>query len=104
MAVSVRISGELHLNKPLLCRSFHATAGKLRYGADVRIGKPLLIVATPLGVVTGLYEAWRFSPGLAFLMVALLTVVTAGVAAIVGTIRRENAEERERVRGSGPGS
>jgi len=62
----------------------------------MRIGKPLLIVATPLGVLTGLYEAWRFSPGLAFLMIALVTVVGAGVAAIIGTIRAEKAHERER--------
>lgn len=68
----------------------------------MRIGKPLLLVATPLGVVTGLYEAWRFSPGLAFLMVALLTVVGAGVAAIVGTVRAEKAEERARSAASGP--
>ena len=62
----------------------------------MRIGKPLLIVATPLGVLTGLYEAWRFSPGLAFLMIALVTVVGAGVATVVGTIRAEKAQERER--------
>ncbi len=66
----------------------------------MRIGKPLLLVATPIGVVTGLYEAWRFSPGLAFLMIALLAVVSAGVALIVGTIRAEKAQERERLRDS----
>lgn len=64
----------------------------------MRIAKPLLLVATPVGVLTGLYEAWRFSPGLAFLMVALLTVVGAGVAIVVATIRTERAQERERLR------
>ena len=63
----------------------------------MRIFKLLLIVATPIGVISGLYEAWRFSPGRAFLMVALLTVVTAGVALVVGTIRAERAEERKRL-------
>jgi len=62
----------------------------------MRIFKLLLVVATPIGVISGLYEAWRFSPGLAFLMIALLTVVTAGVALVVGTIRAERAEERKR--------
>jgi hypothetical protein len=92
MLKSVRRSTELHLNKPGMAGRSGAS-----YGGFMRIGKPLLLVLTPIGVVSGLYEAWQFSPGLAFLMIALLTVVAAGVGTIVGTIRAEQARERERL-------
>ena len=50
--------------------------------------EPWLIV-TPLGVVGGLREAWRFNPGLAFLMLALLMLITAAFALVVKTVRDE---------------
>lgn len=62
----------------------------------MRIAKPLLLVATPLGVAGGLREAWRFNHGLAFLMLAMLAVVAVAVSSVVAIARREHAEERVR--------
>ena len=62
----------------------------------MRIGKPLLLIITPIGVAGGLYEAHRLAGGLVFLMVAMLTVVSAAIATVVMTIRREKAEEAAR--------
>jgi hypothetical protein len=61
----------------------------------MRIAKPLLLIVTPLGVAAGLYEAYRLAGGLVFLMVMMLTVMTAAIATVVFTIRREQAEERK---------
>ena len=47
----------------------------------MRIAKPLLLVSTPLGVGFGIYEAFRLAGGLAFLMIALVSVI--GVVEIV---------------------
>lgn len=66
----------------------------------MRIGKPLLLITTPIGVAGGLYEAHRLAGGLVFLMVAMLTVVSAAIATVVMTIRREKAEEAARRTGA----
>lgn len=58
----------------------------------MRIAKPLLIVATPLGVIGGLREAWRFNHGLVFLMLAMLTIISAAIGSVVFIARREHAE------------
>lgn len=55
----------------------------------MRIAKPLLLVSTPLGMVTGLIEAYRMVGGLAVLMFAMMAVIGVGAAGIVLTIRRE---------------
>lgn len=60
----------------------------------MKVAKPLLLVATPIGVVAGLHEAWRLAGGLVFLMAAMLLVVSAAVGLLVLTIRREQAEQR----------
>jgi hypothetical protein len=62
----------------------------------MRIAKPLLLIITPLGVAGGLYEAYRFAGGLAFLMLALLTVISVAMISVVYTIRRERRAESER--------
>ena len=62
----------------------------------MRLAKPILLTATPLGVLGGLYEAWKLSPGLAFLMAAMMAVMGAAIGGVVLTIRRENAEEERR--------
>jgi len=62
----------------------------------MRIGKPLLLIATPIGVAIGLYEAWRLAGGLVFLMFAMLCVLGAAAGSIIMTVRREKREERER--------
>lgn len=62
----------------------------------MRIAKPILLTTTPIGVAGGLYAAWRFSPGLAFLMAAMIGVMAAAIGSVVLTVRRENAEEASR--------
>jgi hypothetical protein len=66
----------------------------------VKIAKPMLMITTPIGVLGGLREAYRFNPGLAFLMFALLTFITAAVTMLVLTIRKEQAEETAKLRQS----
>ncbi len=60
----------------------------------MRIAKPILLVSTPIGVVWGVVEAWRFKPVLALLMCALLSIVSAFIWLTVRTIRREQQNER----------
>jgi hypothetical protein len=62
----------------------------------MRIAKPLLLIATPIGVAGGLYEAFRLAGGLAFIMLALVALIGAAMAMLVATIRRERREELER--------
>lgn len=61
----------------------------------MRIAKPLLLVTTPIGVVLGIYEAFRLVGGLAFLMIALLLMISAAFAMLVTTIRKEEKAARE---------
>jgi hypothetical protein len=61
----------------------------------VRIGKPLLLVATPIGVIGGLIEGYRLAGGLVFLMAAQIALVGAAVAMIVRTIRREKRQQKD---------
>jgi hypothetical protein len=55
----------------------------------MRIAKPLLLVSTPFGMVTGLIEAYRLVGGLAIVMFAMMAVLVAAAASVVFTIRRE---------------
>jgi len=59
----------------------------------VKIAKPMLLITTPIGVLGGLREAYRFNPGLAFLMFALIAFISAAVAMLVMTIHKEQAEQ-----------
>ncbi|MEQ1581720.1 MAG: hypothetical protein ABL964_14110 [Steroidobacteraceae bacterium] len=67
----------------------------------MRIAKPLLLITTPLGVIGGLREAWRFSPGLAFLMLALLALISAAFAMVVKTVRDEKKADIVRLAAAG---
>lgn len=67
----------------------------------MRIAKPLLLITTPIGVVFGVAEAFRLTGGLAFLMIALLALMSVAVGSLVLIARREQAEERERREGAG---
>ena len=60
----------------------------------MRIAKPLLLIATPIGLIGGLREAWRFNPGLAFLMLAMIAVVGVAVGSVVAVARRERGVRR----------
>lgn len=63
----------------------------------MRIAGPILLVATPIGVVFGLREAWRLAgPGMAALMAAMLVVVGALVWWTARRIRAERSAERAR--------
>jgi hypothetical protein len=55
----------------------------------MKIAKPLLAITTPIGVIAGLREAYRFHWWLAVLMGALIAVIGAF---FVMTIRRIRAE------------
>lgn len=56
----------------------------------MRIARPILLAATPVGVIFGLREAWRLAgPGMAALMALLLAIVSAFIWMTVRTIRRE---------------
>jgi len=55
----------------------------------MKIAKPLLLVTTPLGMITGLIEAYRMVGGLAIVMFAMMGVLGVAAASVVLTIRRE---------------
>ncbi len=54
----------------------------------------MLLVTTPIGVVWGVVEAYRFKPALALLMCLLLGVISAFMWYTVRTIRREQQREQ----------
>jgi ABC-type dipeptide/oligopeptide/nickel transport system permease subunit len=62
--------------------------------ASLRIAKPLLLVSTPIGVVWGVVEAYRFRPVLALLMSILIGVISAFMWLTVRTIRREQRDQK----------
>ena len=55
----------------------------------MKIAKHLLLVSTPLGMVTGLIEAYRMVGGLAVVMFAMMGVLGVAAASVVLTIRKE---------------
>jgi hypothetical protein len=55
----------------------------------MKIAKPLLLVSTPLGMVTGLIEAYRMVGGLAVVMFAMMGLLGVAAASVVLTIRKE---------------
>lgn len=59
----------------------------------MRIAKPMLLVATPIGLGFGIYEGYRLAGGLVFLMVALIAFISVCMATVVATVRRERREE-----------
>jgi hypothetical protein len=63
--------------------------------ALMRIAKPLLLVSTPLGIVTGLIEAYRLVGGLAILMFAMMSMLGVAAAGVVYTIKKEKREWTE---------
>jgi hypothetical protein len=58
----------------------------------MKIGKPLLLFITPLGVVGGLYEAHRLVGGLAWLMGAMILLLGAAFAQLIYVMRREREQ------------
>jgi hypothetical protein len=62
----------------------------------MRIAKPLLLVATPIGLAYGLYEGWRLAGGLVFIMAAMLAVIAVAIGSVVRTVRKEREAERDK--------
>jgi hypothetical protein len=62
----------------------------------MRIAKPLLLVATPIGLAYGLYEGWRLTGGLVFIMAAMLAVIGFAIGSVVMTVRKEREAERNK--------
>jgi len=58
----------------------------------MKIAKPLLLVSTPLGMGTGLIEAYRLVGGLAILMFAMMAMLGIAAASVVYTIKKEKRE------------
>ena len=58
----------------------------------MRIAKPLLLVSTPLGMITGLIEAYHFVGGLAILMFAMMAMLGVAAAGVVYTIKKEKRQ------------
>lgn len=65
----------------------------------MRIGKPLLITTTAIGMPIGLYEGFHLAGSLGFLMAALVALFGIGILWIVRTVRAEQRAER-RARGA----
>lgn len=61
----------------------------------MRIGKPLIIGTTTLGIAVGLYEGYRFAGGLVVLMFALMGVIGVAMSTVIATVRREKREEEQ---------
>ncbi|HKU14799.1 MAG TPA: hypothetical protein VJQ52_10420 [Steroidobacteraceae bacterium] len=65
----------------------------------MRIGKPLLLITTPIGLAIGLYEGWRLAGGLVFVMAAFIAFLAFAFLTVVLTIRREREQERRKEEG-----
>jgi uncharacterized membrane protein YqjE len=63
----------------------------------LRIAKPILLFSTPVGVVWGVVEAYRFKPVLALLMSLLLGIISAFMWYTVRTVRREQREQTHKL-------
>jgi hypothetical protein len=64
----------------------------------MRLGKPIILTTTTLGIAIGLYEGYRFAGGLVVLMMALMGVIAVAMGTVVATVRRERREEEEAAR------
>ena len=63
--------------------------------ATMQIAKPLLLISTSIGVIIGVHEAFRLAGGLAFLLIAMLGLLSAAIGSVVVTIRREQRANGE---------
>jgi hypothetical protein len=77
--------------------SCHAEQGATTLEA-MRIGKPLMIGTTTLGVALGLYEGYHFAGGLVVLMAALMGLIGVAMGTVIATVRRERKAEEHAAR------
>jgi hypothetical protein len=69
----------------------------------MRIGKPILLVTTPIGVALGLYEGYQLTGGMVVLVLALMGFFGVAIATVVRTVRREQAALRKADAAKPPG-
>jgi hypothetical protein len=62
---------------------------------SMRIGKPLLITTTAIGLPIGIFEGFHLAGALGFVMVTLIALFGLGIAWIVRIVRAEQRAERE---------
>lgn len=62
---------------------------------SMRIGKPLLITTTAIGLPIGIFEGFHLAGTLGFLMVTLIALFGMGIVWIVRVVRAEQRAERE---------
>ncbi len=68
----------------------------------MKIGKPLMLITTPVGLGLGLYEGYHLAGGLIVLLVILVGGFGVAMASLVLTIRRERAAEAAKAQGPPP--
>ncbi len=59
----------------------------------MRIGKPLLVTTTILGLGLGVYEAFRLAPRIAWLLVLMLVLFGSGIVWIITTASAERSRD-----------
>ena len=62
----------------------------------MRIAKPILMVTTPVGLIGGFHEAYQLAGNLVWLMVAMVSVLTAFVVFLIRIARREQTDRAPR--------
>ena len=55
----------------------------------MKLGKPILLVTTPLGVAIGLWEGYKLTGGLVVLLFVLIATFGAAMVMVVNTVRSE---------------
>ncbi|HXC60939.1 MAG TPA: hypothetical protein VN645_16595 [Steroidobacteraceae bacterium] len=69
----------------------------------MRIGKPLLITTTAIGLPIGIYEGFRLAHGFGVVMVMLIGLFGLGIAWTVFIARAEERAQREKDLSKPPG-
>jgi hypothetical protein len=61
----------------------------------MKLGKPILLVTTPIGLGIGLYEGYKLTGGMVVLVFALMAFFGVAIITVVSTIRREQAAQQQ---------
>lgn len=61
----------------------------------MKIAKPILLVSTPVGVIWGLYEAWKVRWWLGLLMLLLVSIIGVFTGWTVRRIRLDQTQSGE---------
>lgn len=61
----------------------------------MKLGKPILLITTPIGVALGLYEGYQLTGGMVVLVAALMGFFGVAIVSVVRTVRREEAALRK---------